>query len=320
MRAVGRRGALAMLAAPVLMGQAPGPAPVFPPGSAIGLVPPPGMTLAEGFAGFADTVMGASVLLTELPAGAYKGTELPDNDASQQPSNFNIVERRRIQVGSISAVLLRGTQRVSITDYEKWVLIAHLPDFTAMVTIHVPPWSTKRYPSPAVEAALATVSFRFLGGAANDLSALPFTMDNLAGFRLVGARAHTVLGSIARFTEGPLDLDPEKQQPMLIALWSRLQMAVPQAEWESYALRALADVHLTDPTVNDAEAIMSSSNHWLMIEATGNDLVSTRPTFVFQAILFADAGVLWIQGRCAAGLQPVMAPRFRQAALSATLR
>jgi hypothetical protein len=40
--------------------------PVFPHGSAIGLVPPQGMALAKNFAGFQDEAAGASIMVVSM--------------------------------------------------------------------------------------------------------------------------------------------------------------------------------------------------------------------------------------------------------------
>ena len=44
----------------------------FPPGSRLGLVPPPGMIASENFDGFADPDKDAAILITVLPAEAYR--------------------------------------------------------------------------------------------------------------------------------------------------------------------------------------------------------------------------------------------------------
>src|SRR5262245_43477109 len=44
---------------------------VFPPGSAVGLSPPPGMSPAKSFAGFQDEARGASILMFTFPPVAY---------------------------------------------------------------------------------------------------------------------------------------------------------------------------------------------------------------------------------------------------------
>ena len=54
-------------------------APVFPPVTSVGLVPPPGMVPAAGFAGFQDPVGGAFIAVTSPPAKACSAISgMPD--------------------------------------------------------------------------------------------------------------------------------------------------------------------------------------------------------------------------------------------------
>src|SRR5882724_172414 len=48
---------------------------VYPPGSRIGLVPPPGMTASRNFQGFEDRAHGAVLVVTELSAQIYAKVE-----------------------------------------------------------------------------------------------------------------------------------------------------------------------------------------------------------------------------------------------------
>ena len=53
----------------------------IPPGSRIGLVPPPGMTISKSFSGFEDRDNRVALLIVALPAAAY-----PDIEKSTTPS------------------------------------------------------------------------------------------------------------------------------------------------------------------------------------------------------------------------------------------
>src|SRR3954466_14786654 len=45
--------------------------PAYPPGSRIGLEPPPGMTMSRTFHGFEDRARGAAIVLTELSSQSF---------------------------------------------------------------------------------------------------------------------------------------------------------------------------------------------------------------------------------------------------------
>ena len=319
-RPVGRRGALALLASPALMGQAP--APVFPPGLSVGLVPPPGMEPATAFSGFQDAAAKASILVAELPATAFAVISKLDDAALRQRAAITVLRRRSLKIGGAPALLLAGTQAAAgAGDRQgdrqgdrKWVLVAGAPALTAMVTVQVPAAAARGYPDGVVEAALATVAFRQGAPPADALAALPFTLGDLAGFRVVRA----LVGGSVLLTEGRLDTDPNLAQPRLIVSWQR-QPPVPPALRESYARRRLEVAQLRDPVYSPTE-VFQQGGDWLLIEATGADFASGRATYAFQALLFAGNGVLQAFGLARAELRPAVAPRFRKVALAAAPR
>src|SRR5690348_17131331 len=66
---------------------------VFPPGSRIGLVPPPGMTMSRTFQGFEDRAHNALIVVTELSAQSYARLEGEFSDAQMRASGMEPVAR-----------------------------------------------------------------------------------------------------------------------------------------------------------------------------------------------------------------------------------
>ena len=59
----------------LLAGSAWAADPVFPAGSRIGLVPPPGFVVSKNFPGFEHAEKQASILVAELPGYAFESIE-----------------------------------------------------------------------------------------------------------------------------------------------------------------------------------------------------------------------------------------------------
>ncbi len=314
-----RRALLALLAGPALMAQAPAlvpaPAPVFPPGSAVGLVPPPGMVQATAFAGFQDPAAGASILISELPAEAFAAVSKLDDKALRQRAAITILRRRTLQAGGVPAVLLAGTQLAPGAEFRKWMLVVGASALTAIVTVQVPAAARRAYPDRVVEAALASVAFRQAPSPADAMAALPFLLGDLAGFRVV----RTLAGNSVLLTEGPLDVARNAEQPLLVVTWQR-QAALPPELWEAYAARRLGAARLRDPDTGASEALQAGGGDWLLTEATGADTDSGRRMHAFQALRFGGDGVLQALGLVRAEAWEAMAPRFRRVALSASPR
>ena len=89
----------------------------------------------------------------------------------------------RCSSASARAFCSPARQAADKTHYRKWLLVAPAGDFTALVTIQVPE-QDKAYPDSAVRAALTTLAVRANVPDAEELSLLPFTVGDLAGFHI----------------------------------------------------------------------------------------------------------------------------------------
>jgi hypothetical protein len=156
---------------------------IFPPGSRIGLVPPPGMVVSKTFDGFADPGKDAAILLAALPAAAFAEIEkVLDTDALKK-QGVTIEKREPIQLGFGRGILLIGRQVAEKAHYRKWLLVASANELTAMVTFQVPdPDDT--YSDAALRASLSTVAIRATVPEAEELGLLPFAVGDLAGFHV----------------------------------------------------------------------------------------------------------------------------------------
>ena len=186
--------ALALFAAPARAAQSTAPAAptattpaaaVFATGSRVGLVPPPGMTLSKTFPGFIDPDQHGVILIGTLPAAASADIEKMLSPETLTKQGITLQKREPLQLNFTKGILIEGTQSApDKTLYRKWMLVAPTGEFTALVTVQVPERSTA-YPDAVVRAALSTVTVRSAVPQAELLSLLPFTVGDLAGFRVI---------------------------------------------------------------------------------------------------------------------------------------
>jgi hypothetical protein len=170
--------ALAAQAAPARAEEA-----TFPPGSRVGLVPPPGMAVSKTFDGFADPAKDAAILIAVLPAGAFAEIEkVLDTDALKK-QGVTVDKRESLQLSFGRGILLIGRQVADKAHYRKWLLVASANDLTAMVTVQVPD-PDDSYSDAALRASLATLAVRATVPEAEELGLLPFAVGDLAGFRV----------------------------------------------------------------------------------------------------------------------------------------
>ena len=154
---------------------------IFPIGSRIGLVPLPGMAPSPTFEGFQDPDNKAAILLATFPADAF--SYLDKSMVPQALKKQGIDKREPIQVAGGTGFLLSGKQTTAQGSYRKWLLIAPAGDVTALVTVRAPDQNDK-YTDQVVRAALATLAVRDSVPDSERLSLLPFTVGDLAGFRI----------------------------------------------------------------------------------------------------------------------------------------
>ena len=158
--------------------------PAFPTGSRIGLAPPAGMSASKTFPGFVDTDNKAAILITAMPGGAYAEMEKTLAPDALKKQGIILEKRETLQLDIGKAVLITGTQVApDKTTYRKWLLIAATPAGTAVVSVQVPVKS-KAYSDATVRAALDTLALRNNVSETELLTMLPFTVGDLAGFRV----------------------------------------------------------------------------------------------------------------------------------------
>lgn len=256
---------LALLA--LLAGPASGPLraaePVFPPASRIGLVPPPDFVVSRNFVGFQHNDKQASILIADLPAYAFEALEREAAAVQQAPLG---VERRDVTLpDGARGFVLSGRQESPQGPVQKWTLVAQSQGMTAVVNVLVPEAVKEVASDAAVRAALATLRTRRDIPVEEQLSVLPFTLNDLAGFRIVRVQP----GSAALLTDGPNDSVEASEQPLFV--FSLVPGPSPQPnERDAVARRLFADV----PGIRDARIVraeplrmMNSQGYEILVEA-----------------------------------------------------
>jgi hypothetical protein len=195
-------------AAPALAADA-----VFPTGSKIGLVPPTGFVPSENFRGFEDRANNAAILLVELPAQAYRDVEKAMTTDALKKQGVAIDKRENVALKDGKAILLVGKQTSDGTKLRKWILIGTTPQATVLITAIIPETVTNLYPDPAVRTSLVSLAVRAEVPLEEQLSLLPFKLENYATLRAFRVEPNTVF-----LTDGPKDgLDAPEQVLLVVS-------------------------------------------------------------------------------------------------------
>jgi hypothetical protein len=291
----------AVFAAVVLAMPARAADPIFPPGSRVGLVPPAGMVTSDTFDGFVDPDKDAAMLISTLPAGAFSQIEKTMDPEALRKQGISLDKREPIELKVGKGFLFTGRQIADKAHYHKWLLLIAAGDITALVAVQVPE-QEGAYPDRVVRTALATLAIRSAVPQEEELSLLPFTVGDLAGFHIDGViRGHALVLSDAQ-SEGPKDQakDQAKASPAESPSARALVAALPGGPTEPDDRANFARLSLNEIAgIKDVRIIMSEPlriggqpGYQTMAEA--KDARSGVDVMVVQWLRFGSTGFLQI--------------------------
>lgn len=223
--------------------------PIFPPASRVGLVPPPDFVASPRFAGFVHNDKQISIVLNEMPGYAFDTIEKQvAEEIEKQPPGA--VTRQPFELkGGGKAFIVFAKPNSAQGPVLKWTVFASIHDTTAVATALVPEAVKDSAPEDVIKASLATLTVRDKVPTAEQLAVLPFSMDELAGFRIVRVQP----GVAAMLTDGPKDVVTAAEQPLLlITIFPAPNTPQPQ-EREGFARRLLAEI----PGITEAKITRS---------------------------------------------------------------
>ncbi|MFZ5691110.1 MAG: hypothetical protein ACOY5F_07615 [Pseudomonadota bacterium] len=163
---------------------------IFPVGSHIGMVPPPGMTPSTAFPGFEDRERKAAILLNEVPGQAYdQFLKAMSAGAINLPGVSN-AKRELLLTDSGAAHLVVGDQEAEGVKFRKWLMITrrNITDrnadtaFSFIVTAQIPQDAESAYPDDVIRKALGTVTLRAAIPPQEILDQVPFRITERANF------------------------------------------------------------------------------------------------------------------------------------------
>jgi hypothetical protein len=280
----------------------------YPPGSRIGLVPPPGMVTSKTFFGYEDPTNNAAIILLALPAQAFSDLEksITADALKQQGLTFETREAMPLSTGR--AFLVLGHQEVEKIKVRKWFLVAASSALTALVTVQVPEPAKALYPDAAVRAALATLAIRTTVPVDEQLGLLPFKVGELAGFHVAGVapgRA-VILGDV----DAPGSPGAITEPHIFVAI---APGAPAQAgDRDAFARDVFATVpNLRDVRITTSEPLRVGGQQGHQIVADARDPTGAAALRVVQWLRFGGSAYLQMVGIARIDAWKDAYPRFR---------
>jgi len=282
---------------------------VFPAGSRLGLVPPAGMVPSRTFQGFQEPGTKAMILLTVLPATAYEQLAKSMVPEAMKKEGIEVERRAAIELATGKGFVLSGRQTIEKERYRKWLLIASADDLTALVNIQVPEQAAN-YSEQVVRAALATLAVRPQIPEAEQLSLIPFTIGDLAGFHVEDVLPGRAIVLV----------DPASQTAEAAGTTAKARMFIsvlpggPEetADRDNFARVTFGQiVGIKDVRLQDAGPLRIASQPGYQTLAKAKDAGSGAEVMVVQWLRFGSGGFLRMIGIARADAWPEMFGRLR---------
>lgn len=276
----------------------------FPPGSRIGLVPLPGMTVSTSFQGFQGKA-GAILSVTELTGHSYARVAQEFSLEAIKASGMEFVSREELALPGGPAIIAATRHEISGVTMRKWALAALFGDVTIVVVMTMPEDSRWTYPDAVVRAMFNTVSVRPKLSQDQLLAVLPYRLADLGGFHVMRAtpNGHAVL------TLGADDTPLPVEQPYFMVVGYSLN--VPAASHENFARTLIAQFNAGGAEYAGPEPLRigGAPGNQIIIERkderTGDMLVT------IQWMRFAPSGYVQMVGIARKDQWPDALPRMR---------
>ena len=273
----------AAAAASILLASASLADPVFPPGSRIGLEPPPGMVPSG--AGFADRARGAMLLVTELSVQSH--ARVMQDFSPERMQGMELVTREMIALPGGDGLLVVARQTENGVALRKWALLTRTEDMTAVVVATLPEAAHEAYPDAVLRAAFGSVTVRAKLSPEEMLAVLPYRLDELGGFRLLRASPD----GTAVLTLGPNVTTLPAEQPYFMVAPRAIEPP-PAAERDRFAQRVLMGfLNRPDLRIVRAEQIRIGGAPGHEIVAAGHDPATGDDLMTVQWLRFGEGVV-----------------------------
>jgi hypothetical protein len=265
---------------------------VYPAGSRIGLVPPAGMTVSQGFAGFEDRDNRVALLVVTLPAAAFPDIEKSTTPETLQKQGLTLEAREDITHPLGKGLLVLGSQLIENVKIRKWIFVLPAGDLTALVTMQVPEAAQAIYPEAAIRTALMSVSVRPNVPVDEQLTLLPFRVGALAGFRVGGV----IAGRAVMLTDGVLN-QPAAATDTHILVALAPGAPAQAADRGRFAQEVFTTVpNMKDVRISSSEPLRIGGQQGHQIMARGKDGSTGDEIMMVQWLRFGGSAYLQMLG------------------------
>lgn len=284
--------------------------PVFPIGSRLGLVPPPGFVASARFPGYENADTASTIILLALPPQALSDVEKSLTADAVKGQGVTEDKRENLTLPNGRGVLVVGTEEENSQKFRKWMFLGSIPEGTALAAVRVPDGALKAYPDDVIKTALLTLTARPSVPLDEQLSLVPIKLGELSGLRPV----RVVAGNGVFLTDGPKDAPEVSEQPVFVVSVGQggPEATEERAKFARNLFTGLGDFKDVRILSGDMLRLGGNGNqptHELQAEA--KDGKTEVPMKLVQWVRFGAGGFIRMVGVARADQWPTAFPRFR---------
>ncbi len=283
--------------------------PVFPLGSRIGFVPPPGFEPSKRFPGFENPETRSSIIVAALPPQAYADVEASLATDSLKKQGIIEDKRETLALASGKALLVTGNEQENGQKFRKWMLLGQLSEGVALIAVLVPEAGLKTYSDNVIRTSLATLAVRASMPLDEQIALVPFKLTDLAGLRPI-----RVLGSTGVvLTDGTKDTATPTDQPVFVIVMGQggPEQATDRANFARNLFTGLGDVKDIRVISGDMLRLGGGNLPTHELQAEGKEAFSNTPMKLVQWVRFGSGVFIRMVGIARADQWSAAFPHFR---------
>jgi hypothetical protein len=257
--------------------------PTYLPGTRLGLVPLVGLAPAKSFVGFETEDHSVKVLVTELPAAAYREVE---TTFKTHPEGANGIKPETVETGAGLAFYTVENAREGTAAVRRYSMILSGGSFSGFVAVQVPESASKIYTDDAIRSMFATAGVRPNVPDSEQLGTLPFKVTERGDFKSV--RTLTPGGAVM-LVDSSETIDIEKAPFMVLGVVGSVpDKSNDRARYAEQAARLIPGLRDGRITMSEPIRIDSAPGFETRIDAVGGK--DATPVTVVQWLRFGSGG------------------------------
>jgi len=257
------------------------------PGTKVALPQPPGFVLSDSFSGLMCPELGASIVVTEMPAG-YGEVAFALEAPSLEAQGLEPLANEDAIIGGREGRVVHVRQEHDGNTFEKWIAVGGNEEASIMLTATYPEQIAKDVSSAMRNTILAARWDPQLE--LPPFSGMPFELE-LAGEFDVATRMQ---GNVILTKSGELPQQPSEEPVFITAYGDLTTPAADRAQYSRDRLNAMEG--LLDVTERSFEELVLDGVPATIVAADAKEAQSGKPIIFYQALVFDEARLYVLQG------------------------